>query len=125
MNLESVMRLSEKKSFTDQTYKEAVNNKIEITILRRLKPSEIFEKDPVEMKKPIGVCEQFEDGQVFIVNEDLKMPGGFCSFAWISIYGTVRLLAFGGNPPWYKEKGVAINCCIDGHRPVIFKLKRI
>ena len=25
----------------------------------------------------------------------------------------------------FKEKGVTINCCIDGLRPVIFKLERI
>lgn len=117
--------MSEENNYTNQIYKSAVKNKVEITVLRRLKPSEIFEKDPVEMVNPIGVCAQFKDGQVFVVNEDLKMPEGFCSFAWVSLYGNVRLLAFGGDPPWYKEKGVAINCCIDGHRPVIFKLKRV
>ncbi|RLB26553.1 MAG: TIGR04076 family protein, partial [Deltaproteobacteria bacterium] len=27
--------------------------------------------------------------------------------------------------PWLKQKGVAIACCTDGLRPVIFKLERI
>jgi uncharacterized repeat protein (TIGR04076 family) len=123
--INEMSKMSVKKNFTDQAYKSAVNSKVEITVLRRMKPSEIFETDPVEMKNPIGICEQFNDGQVFIVNEDLKRPEGFCSYAWFSLYPNIRLLAFGGDPPWYKEKGVAINCCIDGHRPVMFKLKRI
>ncbi len=69
-------------------------------------------------------CERFKEGQEFIV-ENLDMPKGFCTSAWVSIYGNVRLLAFGGNLPWFKEKGVAVNCCIDGLRPVVFKLERI
>jgi len=53
------------------------------------------------------------------------MPEGFCTSAWNDIYPSVRVLAFGGNAPWYKEKGVAVECCTDGLRPVIFKLERI
>jgi len=34
-------------------------------------------------------------------------------------------LAFGGDFPWFKEKGIAISCCSDGLRPVVFKLERI
>ncbi|UCH37510.1 MAG: TIGR04076 family protein [Candidatus Bathyarchaeota archaeon] len=53
------------------------------------------------------------------------MPEGFCTSAWNSIYGSIRTLSFGGNFPWFKENGIAINCCIDGLRPVIFKLERV
>ena len=100
-------------------------HKVKITVLKRFDPSEVFEKSPVTPVAQLGACELFRDGQEFIVGEDLKMPEGFCNSAWVSIYGNVRLLGFGGNLPWFKEKGVAVNCCIDGLRPVIFKLERI
>lgn len=99
-------------------------NKIKITVLRRFTPSEVFEIIPVTPVNDLGVCELFRDGQEFIV-ENLKKPEGFCSSAWHSIYCNIRTLSFGGDLPWYKEKGVAVNCCIDGLRPVVFKLERI
>jgi len=105
--------------------KMAERHKVKITVLRRFSPSEVFKKSPVTPINPLKACELFRDGQDFVVGEDLKMPEGFCTSAWNSIYGSVRILAFDGNLPWYKEKGTAINCCIDGLRPVIFKLERI
>jgi uncharacterized repeat protein (TIGR04076 family) len=99
-------------------------HKVKITVLKRSRPSEVFPKSPATPVAPMGACELLKDNQKFIV-EDLKMPKGFCTSAWVSIYGNVRLLAFGGNLPWFKEKGIAVNCCIDGLRPVIFKLERI
>ncbi len=99
-------------------------HKVKITVMKRFSPSEVFEKSPVTPIEPLRACELFRDGQEFIV-EDGKMPEGFCGSAWHTIYCNVRTLAFGGDLPWYKEKGVAINCCTDGLRPVIFKLERI
>jgi len=100
-------------------------NKVRITVLKRYSPSEVFKKTPVTPVTPFGACELFKDGQEFTVNEDLRVPEGFCTSAWVSLYSNIRLLSFGGNLPWFKEKGIAINCCIDGLRPVIFKLERI
>jgi uncharacterized repeat protein (TIGR04076 family) len=99
-------------------------HKVRITVLRRFKPSEVFRKSPVTPVSPMGKCDIFKDGQEFIL-DSMKMPDGFCNSAWVSIYSNVRLLMFGGNLPWFKEKGVAINCCLDGLRPVIFKIERI
>jgi uncharacterized repeat protein (TIGR04076 family) len=99
-------------------------HKVKITVLKRFKPSDVFTESPATPVTPLQACEVFKDGQQFTV-EDLKMPDGFCTSAWVSIYGNVRILAFGGNLPWFKEKGIAINCCIDGLRPVIFKLERV
>ena len=100
-------------------------SKVKITVLKRFKPSEVFGKMPVSPKNENFVeCGVFKDGQVFIA-EGLRKPEGFCDSAWQAIYGNVRLLQYGGNLPWFKEKGVAVNCCIDGLRPVIFKLERI
>ena len=99
-------------------------HRIKITVMKRFSPSEVFGKSPVTPLAPMGACELFKDNQTFIV-DDLKMPENFCTSAWVSIYGNVRLLAFGGNLPWHREEGIAVNCCIDGLRPVIFKLERI
>jgi len=101
-------------------------HKVKITVLKRLHPSEVFETSPVTPSEPLGACEVFRDGQEFIIDvEEGSIPEDFCSAAWHCIYCNVRTLAFGGNLPWYKEKGVAINCCPDGLRPVVFKLERI
>ena len=97
---------------------------VKITVLKRFNPSEVFKKSPVTPISSTEACKMFKDGQEFIVN-GLKMPEGFCTSAWISIYPNARLLSFGGDLPWYKEKGVAVNCCIDGLRPVVFKLERV
>lgn len=98
--------------------------KVRITVLKRFGPSEVFEKSPVTPVSRLGACEVFKDGQEFIV-DGMRMPEGFCTSAWVSIYGNVRVLGFGGDLPWFKEKGVAVNCCIDGLRPVVFKLERV
>lgn len=100
-------------------------SKVKITVLKRYSPSEVFKKTPVTPVAPLGACELFKDGQEFTVSEDLRMPEGFCTSAWASLYSNIRLLSYDGNLPWFKENGVAVNCCIDGLRPVIFKLQRI
>ena len=100
-------------------------HKVKITVLRRFSPSEVFKRSPVTHAGRFEACEIYRDGQEFTVGEDGKMPEGFCTSAWVSIYPNVRLLSFGGNLPWYEEKDIAINCCNDGLRPVVFKLERI
>jgi uncharacterized repeat protein (TIGR04076 family) len=99
-------------------------HKVRITVLRRFSPSEVFKKAPATFVPPKGACEVFHDGQQFIV-ESLEMPNGFCTSAWTTLYGRIQLLAFGGNLPWFKEEGVSVSCCMDGMRPVVFKLERI
>ena len=96
---------------------------VKITVLRRFHPSEVFDKSPVTSHAR-EACTLLKDGQEFIV-ENLEMPKGFCSSAWVSMYGTIQILSFGGDLPWIKEKGVAISCCLDGLRPVIFRLERV
>ena len=103
----------------------ASRNKVKITVLRRFSPSEVMEKSPATTVRPIGACERFADGQVFVVGEDCRMPEGFCTTAWNDIFGNVRTLAFGGSFPWLKDKGIGITCCTDGLRPVILKLERV
>jgi len=103
----------------------STRSKVKITVLRRFNPSEVFEKSPVTSVGTLGACGIYKDGQAFIVWKDGRMPEGFCTSAWNAIYPSVRVLGFEGNPPWYREKGVSVECCTDGLRPVVFKLERI
>ncbi len=100
-------------------------SKIKIVVLKRFAPSEVFKVNPIIPIAPLEACGKYKDGQEFIVAEDGKMPEGFCTSAWNAIFPLIRTLSFGGNPPWYKEKGTAVQCCTDGLRPVVFKLSRI
>jgi uncharacterized repeat protein (TIGR04076 family) len=100
-------------------------HRIKITVLKRFEPSDVFKESPVTPVGTFEACELYEDEQEFVIEKDLRIPDGFCQAAWHTIYGTVRTLAFGGNLPWHEEKGVAVVCCFDGLRPVVFKLERI
>ena len=103
--------------------KMATARRVKITVLKRFTPSETFAESPVTLARPMGACELFKEGQEFIFEGEI--PKGFCASAWASIYPNVRLLSLEGNLPWIKEKGVALSPCIDGLRPVIFKIERI
>jgi uncharacterized repeat protein (TIGR04076 family) len=101
-------------------------NQIKITVLKRFEPTEVFNPIPVTIiGETPGPCPYFKVGEIIKVAGNLEMPEGFCSVAWHIIFPTIRLLAFGGNFPWFKEKGIAINSCIDGLRPVIFIIERV
>jgi uncharacterized repeat protein (TIGR04076 family) len=64
------------------------------------------------------------EGKEFI-SKDFAMPPGFCAWAWSDIQRDVVVLASGGNLPWVSKDGVAISCCTDGFRPVVFRLERL
>jgi len=99
--------------------------KLKITILKRLDPHKMFDELPVTLKKSMGPCSVFHDGQVIHVDESLRMPEGFCETAWKNFYHNIRTLGYGGNLPFFEETNLAINSCTDGMRPVIFKIERV
>ncbi len=97
---------------------------LRITVLRTLDPSELFDEMPVTKADWMVPCGMFSVGQEFIV-EGLEVPEGFCPSAWRAINHNVRTLLYGGFLPHHVEGDVAVNCCTDGLRPVIFKIERI
>lgn len=99
-------------------------SRLKITVLRRYRPEEVFEEPPVK-GAPADACNVYRDGQVFHVEEDGRMPEGFCGWAWDDIYKDVQTLRFHGNFQWFDEPGVSVNCCTDGLRPVVFKIERV
>ena len=96
---------------------------IKITILKTLDPKEMFgEKFP--FKEPAEICSYFKEGQEFIVKRCQKPDDFGCDWAWHDLYENVKFLYFGGvYAP--VDPNVAITCCSDGKRPVIFKLERL
>ena len=74
----------------------------------------------------IGPCPFHQVGQVYY--GDCSKPEGFCDDAWRAIFQYVFALANGSGKfyfnDWIEKEGVAIACCNDGLRPVIFKIER-
>ena len=95
---------------------------VKITVVAKLKPGEIF--DELAADNVDSVCGAVEMGKTYI-SKDLKMPEGFCSWAWADIQRDVAHLALGGNFRWIKKPGSMVSCCTDGLRPVVFKLERV
>ena len=99
-------------------------SRVKITVLKKTDSKQIFGDKP-PTGQALEACSRLEEGQEFFVEEDCKMPEGFCFWAWNDIFKKVITLSFGGNLPWMKERGTSISCCTDGLRPVIFELRRI
>lgn len=100
-------------------------HKLKLTVLKRTDPEKYFDEYPVEKEDWFVPCGIYEDNQEIIVEDNLAMPEGFCQSAWMAIYPTVRTLGYGGNLPFFKKEGVAVSCCTDGMRPVVFMIERI
>jgi uncharacterized repeat protein (TIGR04076 family) len=99
-------------------------HKLRITVLRRLGPSDIFDQMPVSRREWMIPCSLYKDGQEFLLKGP-SIPEGFCPSAWRAIYHNVRTLGYGGELPFHDEGNVAVNCCTDGLRPVVFKIERL
>jgi uncharacterized repeat protein (TIGR04076 family) len=98
--------------------------KVTITVLKTGFDAELAAEYGVE---GLGACPLLKQGQVF--HADYAKPQGFCDEAWKAIYQYVFALSHGAEDTlfyygdWIKRPGVAIACCNDGIRPVVFKLE--
>ena len=93
-----------------------------ITVLKRMaNPDLVAEHSD---KNVVAPCPKFRDGQVFECT-NFDKPDDFCSWAWADIHRDAMLVAQGGHMPGIKKDGVAIVCCTDGVRPVVFKAERL
>ena len=86
--------------------------KVKITILKRTIQEDLAKEYGID---DFPKCPLMEDNAV-------------CDEAWKAIYQYVFALAHGATETfysgtWIKEPGIAIVCCNDGLRPVIFKLE--
>lgn len=95
---------------------------VKITVVAKLQPGEIFDELAASTVNP--VCEAVEIGKTYL-SQGLKMPEGFCAWAWADIQRDVAHLALGGDFRWISKPGSMVSCCTDGLRPVVFKLERV
>ena len=99
-------------------------NKVKITVLKKTFQKDLAEEYSID---DLGLCPLLEEGAIYY--GDYRKPEGFCDEAWKAIYQYVFALAHDVDElfyygDWIKEPGVAIVCCNDGLRPVIFKLEK-
>lgn len=98
--------------------------KVKITVLQKTFNDALAAEYGAE---GLGKCPMLKEGQVFYA--DYAKPEGFCDEAWKAVYQYVFALAHGSGEKlfyygdWIRTPGVAICCCNDGIRPVIFKLE--
>jgi uncharacterized repeat protein (TIGR04076 family) len=101
--------------------------KAKITVVKRLNMKDLYgESLPAacDEGKITPECQRFRVGQEFIV-ESHNCPPDFCNWAFADIQRDLVHILYGGYYPWMKEKGVALTCCTDGFRPVVFRIERI
>ena len=101
-------------------------NKVRITVLEKHLMKDLAQEyisDELK-EKGFGQCSAVEQGQEFLLEKPM-MPEGFCAWAWADIHRDIIAIMGGANFPWMKKEGVAIVCCTDAIRPVIFKIERI
>jgi uncharacterized repeat protein (TIGR04076 family) len=48
------------------------------------------------------ICDQFSEGQTFLVDYPFVLPKGFCPWAWGDIRSHITAIAAGADPPWIK-----------------------
>lgn len=102
--------------------------KIKITVLKRMANPDLIAEyagDKVREERLVSPqCGLFTDGQEFTLSDASELPEGFCAWAWADIHREILAMSAGGSlTPWLKESGVAIACCSDGFRPVVFKIE--
>ena len=96
--------------------------KCKVTVLKITFHEEIAKAYCLEW---LGPCPLFHEGQEFILGDPWQMPANFCSTAWGDIFKNLQTICLGGNFPSTRKEGVNISCCVDGVRPVIFKIERL
>ncbi|MFC2082494.1 TIGR04076 family protein [Candidatus Bipolaricaulota bacterium] len=100
-------------------------SRVRITVLKREYYEDLLKAHyaPDAGERRVGRCSVFTDGQVFETNRSCEKPDGFCDWAWADIQRDVISVAFGVGHPWASPPPMAIACCTDGKRPVIFKIE--
>jgi len=101
--------------------------KAKITVVKKLNTNDLYGENPPAPldKNRVPECSVFSEGQEFVLDSLLVCPPGFCAWAYADIQRDLMHILWGGDCPYTKKKGVAIACCTDGLRPVIFKIERI
>ncbi|UCD45025.1 MAG: TIGR04076 family protein [Candidatus Bathyarchaeota archaeon] len=101
---------------------------VRMTVMKRVDPSVIFDGEASinpGSGRPFEICTTFEEGQEFLVETDNAMLEGFCPQAWHDIFRKLGVLHWEGKYGALPAEGQIVACCIDGIRPVSFRLERM
>lgn len=101
--------------------------KVKITVIKRLDPKDVVDKETRELSPDLNTkCSRFKEGDEFIMKDISTIPQGFpCAWAFNDIYKNIIHLSLGGTFPWVENEKSVISCCTDGLRPVIFKIEAL
>ena len=101
-------------------------NKVKITVVKKFVAEDLIKEfvEDEEKNRFLGSCDRFKLEQNFILEKPNK-PDEFCSWAWADIHRDLIAMMGGADFPWINREGVAVACCTDGLRPVVFKIERI
>lgn len=101
--------------------------KVKITVIKKLNSKDLYGENPPATVGEPPECGMLDTGQEFIIDAASveECPPGLCSWAFADIHRDIMHILYGGDFPWMKDKGVAISCCTDGLKPVIFRIERI
>lgn len=102
---------------------------VKITVLKCLAHPDLVEEymgDEVkEARLASPSCGVLKEGQEFLLSDASVVPEDFCAWAWADIHREILAISGGSHlGPWLKRPGLAIACCTDGFRPVVFKIER-
>lgn len=102
--------------------------KCKITVIKTNLNEDLAKKYMIDEYQSIQKCEIFKEGQEFIIEgfENLvKIPEGFCDWAWADIKKDISSVMLGAKSPGFKDENIAVASCSDWFRPVIFEIKKI
>jgi uncharacterized repeat protein (TIGR04076 family) len=93
----------------------------EITVLQAVVFEDLVRKTlPEPVWEHVVPCEYFRPGQRFVVDADSALPDGFCPTAWRDLQGKIASALRDADPLTPQ-----IVCCMDGLRPVTFRIQRV
>ena len=98
-----------------------------ITVLRKSLFHDLAAEYLNKDYQAISYCDFFEEGQEFVI-DPASVPNDFsnaCPWAWADIRKDILAIAYGGDIPGYRHKGITLSSCTDWFRPVLFKIERI
>lgn len=102
--------------------------KCRVTVLRRCMFPDLIEEYAKDGVMP--ACHAFREGDVYDFDWDTyamqKIPQGFCVFAWQTLSPFICAALSAGivlDGDWVKDPKEMVICCLDGLRPVVFKVE--
>lgn len=96
--------------------------KCRVTVLKKTLNKDVIASFAASDMK---LCDRVEVGKEFMVEDPFSCPEGFCHWAWADIRHEIYACVLGGKRPWANPPDVAITCCTDGYRQVVFKVETI